>query len=119
MKKALITRYRYFNLTNRFTYAALVILIFISAYSANAQDRNKLSPAFRYIIDHPLTPENEGTYPALYKAAVKDARNPKTGQFEKGLMCIIYTDKPEAFEERGIAIQSRLPRFVTAWITVQ
>ena len=83
------------------------------------QSSNKLSPAFRYIISHPLNAETEATYPMLYKQAFTKAINRKTGLLEDGYICIIYTSNAIVLKEKSINVQSVLPKFVTAWITPQ
>lgn len=104
---------QYFNLTN---VLILLISLFFS-FSVFAQEGEKLAPAYRYVLSHPVTKENESSYPVLYKAVISEGLNTKTGKYEKGFTCIVYTDRPELLREKGITVQSELPAFVTVWAT--
>lgn len=95
----------------------ITLLLFFVTFDSFAQQSNKLSPAFRYIVNHPLNIETESTYPALYKQAFAKAYNKVSATWEDGYICIVYTNNADVLKEKNINVQSVLPKFVTAWIT--
>ena len=94
-----------------------ILFLFITVFSFT-QINNKIAPAFRYMLLHPLNSETEVNYPTLYKVPTVDFIDAKTGLYQKGYMCIIYTKNPETLRFRGIAMQSVLPNFVTALVSL-
>ena len=96
----------------------LLLLILCSFSVAFTQVNSKLAPAFRYLISHPLNSETAANYPAMYKVQMVEGFNSNTGLYEKGYVCIIYTQSPNLLIERGITVQSILPKFVTAWASL-
>jgi hypothetical protein len=79
------------------------------------QAQNKLAPAIRYMLTHPLNAETEAAYPSLFKIQEVNGYSEKTGKYEKGYVLVVYTKKPEIVNTKGIVVQSVLPKFVTAW----
>jgi hypothetical protein len=95
----------------------LPILLLVFLFT-NAQENNKFSTALKYVLNHPLTAENESIYPELFKTAFVEALNKETNQYEEGLMCIVRTKNHQALLEKGIQIQSILPKFVVAFLPI-
>jgi subtilisin family serine protease len=99
-------------------FKVLTTVLILTTTLSFAQNNSKIAPAFLYLIDHPMTKENEKTYPKLFKLTAVNGVNPKTGKYENGYICIIYTKYPEVLKANGIAIQSTYPTYVTAWVTL-
>jgi len=94
-------------------------LILVSTLSF-AQTRDKLSASFLYLIEHPIKKGAKiSPQPELYKIDAVKGLNPKTGEYEDGYICIIYTKFPEVLKESGIVVQSIYPTFITAWVTLE
>jgi subtilisin family serine protease len=100
------------------TKLTFILCLLISLNNGFAQVKSKLSPAFRYLISHPLNSETAATYPNLYKPQLVEGFNSNTGLYEKGYVCIIYTKNSNLLIEKGITVQSILPNFVTAWVSL-
>ena len=96
---------------NRFIAGMLILLVSIGYLQA----QNKLAPAIRYMLTHPLNTETEATYPSLFKIQEVNGYYEKTGNYQKGYVLVVYTKKPEIVNTKGIVVQSVLPKFVTAW----
>ncbi len=92
-------------------------MLVICTNAAFAQVNNKLSPAFRYLIANSLNAET--AIPELYKVPSVAIYNEATGIYESKYMCIIYTKNSAALTNRGIVLQSVLPTFATAAVTLQ
>lgn len=92
--------------------AGILILLLSIGY---LQAQNKLAPAIRYMLTHPLNAETEATYPTLFKIQEVNGYYEKTGNYQKGYVLVVYTNKPEIVNTNGIVVQSVLPKFVTAW----
>ena len=96
----------------------IIVFLLITSFSF-AQKNDKLSPAFRYLIEHPIIKGAKTTPPPeLYKIDIVKGLNPTTGNYEDGYVCIIYTKFPEVLKANGIAIQSIYSTYVTAWVSL-
>ncbi len=96
----------------------LTIFSFFIFSFCNAQNFNKLSPAFRYIINHPISSDNNLTIPELFKVPIVQGFNNNTRNIENGYIAIIYTTQSKLLIDKGIQVQSILPKFITAWVTL-
>ena len=101
MKKNLFTLFFVFVFTNLF-----------------AQQNNKIAPAFRYMLLHPLNSETQANYPELYKIETVSVFDSAVGNYVAKLPCIIYTKNPQTFRSMGIVVQAEFPNFVTAFVTL-
>ena len=97
--------------TRKFIAGILILVLSISYLQA----QNKLAPAIRYMLTHPLNSETEASYPSLYKIQEVNGYYEKTGNYQKGYVLVVYTKRPEIVSVKGIVVQSILPKFVTAW----
>ncbi len=96
-------------------FALSITIISICSF---AQNRNKLAPAFTYLLEHPINQNTEDIKPDLFKLQTVDVFDNKTGVFQKKYMCIIYINNVSLLINTGVKIQSVLPKFVTALVDV-
>lgn len=85
-----------------------------------AQSENKIDPAFRFIMAPPAAGARQE--PRSFSPAFKLTPNNVTvaaGQpAEERYSCIIYTKDVATLRNNGVLVNSVLPDFVTAWVTL-
>ncbi len=94
----------------------LTLVFLLSLSNLFGQSSNKIAPAFKYILSHPLNAETAANYPTLFNIPTVEGYDAQTGLYKPGYQCIIYTNNAAALRNRGIVVQAVLPRFVIAWV---
>ena len=97
-----------------------MLLFQLAAHSQNKVLQDKIDPVFRLIIN--LVKERTNNKPAAlppqFRIEATEGFTSKDATLEKRYECIVYTKNAEALKESGIYINSVLPDFVTAWVTL-
>lgn len=105
----------------RTSFFVFLFLLSLNCYSQKLSGVEKIDPLYRQII---TLKENENSLAA--KAALSHYRiQPtagfalKNGPLEKKYECIVYTSNPQTLRDSGIFINSALPTFATAWVSLE
>ena len=95
-----------------------LIFPYTKEFGQNLKQSNKIDPELRTLIlkqKSDLQKNGDRTF----KKKVGTAKTGKAKVTSKKFECIIYTKDAGALKDRGISINSILPTFVTAIITVE
>lgn len=97
----------------------IFILIFFCnwQYGQNIKNKDKIDPAFRLLLSQQKL-QNKGKCSSTIKASNAKPNASKNKTSSPKLECIIYTKNPKALKDKGIVINSTLPTFVTAVVTL-
>jgi subtilisin family serine protease len=127
-KKNTLEFFSYQNkLLSPFSKAIILLAIIIGQSDVFAQNTNKIAQGFNFLIEAERKAQStiklnassqQVSYPTLFKIAAQEGLNPKTGLYENGLVCVVYTKFPEVLRTHGITLQSVFPTFCTAWVTL-
>ena len=121
-------QFRRLHFSSHLSKAIALLIILLAHFEVYSQNSNKISQGFNFLIEADkkaqstiklnATASQQTSYPTLFKIAAQEGLNPKTGLYESGLVCVIYTKFPEVLISKGIALQSVFPTFCTAWVTL-
>ncbi len=95
-----------------------ILLSFFSFLYLQAQDLSKIDPALSQVLAHPKTDPGKLPFSGIYQMAPIEGVATKGGPVEKRYSCIVYTTNGKALRDSGIVVNSVLPQFVTAWVTL-
>lgn len=97
---------------------ASIAMLFIT-YSF-AQNERKIAPALRYLLEHRADTSAlfRKQMPTQYVIEPKEGYVTRGGSVDKRYDCIVYTKNAQALKDKHIIINSMLPTFVTAWVTL-
>lgn len=103
--------------------AFLLVAFLIAQLSPFAQTlkfEDKIDPAFKYAIAQKNARIEPGTEAINSSYKIEPVQVIlKNGQMDKRYQCIVYTSNAKALEDSGIIINSTLPNFATAWVTLE
>lgn len=98
----------------------ICMLSFFIYFDGYAQPENKIDPAFRFIMAPPAAGARQE--PRSFSPAFKLTPNNVTvaagKPAEERYSCIIYTKDVATLRNNGVLVNSVLPDFVTAWVTL-
>ena|SRR5256885_7911752 len=99
----------------------LLIFFYAPDFAQNSKMEAKIDPAFRSLITKQRAKDSSASKNCSSCPKVKAAKGKvsKNAPAEKKYECIIYTKNAKALHNRGITINSELPTFVTAFVTLQ
>ncbi|MEJ7769868.1 MAG: S8 family serine peptidase, partial [Chitinophagaceae bacterium] len=103
-----------------FITVALILLFSLEPYAQNVPTSTKIDPLYRQLISESKNDKvllNGAPFSSRVEATEGYAI--KNGPMEKRYECIVYTNNAPALRGKGITINSTLPSFVTAWITLE
>ena len=98
----------------------IATLIYAFGYAQIRTPEDKIDPAFKFVMAQ-STP-NARQMPPNLSSAFKAASTKvlvAPGQPEERYDCIIYTTDVTALQKNGVLVNSVLPHFVTAWVTLE
>ena len=91
-----------------------------SSFAQDATTIQKIDPVFRYLLDkensrgqHTLT-----VFPSPYILSPTEGFAERGMPAEQRYNCIVYTTNGKSLRDSGIVVNSILPKFVTAWVTL-
>lgn len=97
-----------------------ISLVYTTGYAQDATPQDKIDPAFRFVMEQPVTNGRRET--KTYLPTVKITPNKVTvaagSPAEERYDCIVYTNDVAAVRNNGVVVNSVLPKFVTAWATL-
>lgn len=96
----------------------LVLLMFV-AEAQTIRKIGKLDPAFQALVEQQHLSPSERNLPTSYRIEPAEGYASRGAQVEKRYHCIVYTKNAKILRENGIIINSELPNFVTAWVTLE
>jgi len=79
----------------------------------------KLDPVFQALIEQQHLPPSARSLPTAYRIEPTEGYATRGAQVEKRYHCIVYTKNAKVLRDNGIVINSELPNFVTAWVTLE
>lgn len=100
--------------------AALVAFSFMLHSAAFGQGpESKIDPSFRYLISQEKSRDlSPRSYPSKTLLQPTEGFASRGGQKELRYNCIVYTTNGRSLRDSGLVINSVLPRFATAWVTL-
>lgn len=99
----------------------LVLLINLCSFAQTNLANNKIDPAFRYIIEATKTKTftDKSSWPTSSRRIVPTKGIALPGSnAEDRYECIVYTKDAKTLSDSGIILNTALPTFVTAWVTL-
>ena len=98
----------------------LSFLIYASGYAQNKAPEDKIDPAFRFILEPPApgARQEPKTFSPAYKLTPTKVMVTAGRPAEDRYDCIIYTKDVATLRNKGVVVNSVLPDFVTAWVTL-
>ena len=98
---------------------AFTLFLQLELYSQNIDGESKIDPAFSYLIDKAkarISLVDKVTSP--YKLAPVEGVL-INGKIERRYQCVVYTSNAKALHDSGIIVNSVLPTFATALVTLE
>lgn len=101
-------------------FAKTIALLFLTVLSLGiqAQDLRKIDPVLGYVLTHPKDETARKSLAGLYQVEPTEGFASRGGPVEKRYNCIVYTANGRALRDSGMVINSVLPTFATAWVTL-
>lgn len=96
------------------------LILQLTAFCQTIKPEEKIDPAFKYLIaESKARTASTGIsfYPHYKIEPVAGVL--KNGQIDKRYQCIVYTNNAKALQDSGVIINSTLPTFATAWVTLE
>lgn len=92
-----------------------------SLFSQNTILHQKLDPAFRYLIEQTRQERTSGAklQSPLFSVEATEGFATKDARVEKRFNAIVYTKAAKILRDKNIVVNSILPKFVTAWVTLE
>ena len=103
--------------------ALAIILAFVllsnNGFSQNTMAEEKIDIVFRLLIDQQKQQDSAANKKSSCSLKKPKLRTRKNAPAQKNYECIIYTNNAQALRSKKIVINSELPGFVTAVVTLK
>jgi hypothetical protein len=111
----------YATVRTGFLLAMIFFISYVPGFAQTIKMENKIDPAFRSILAQKKQGDTSVVKicPSPVNVAPTEGFVPGKKLPEKRYDCIVYTKNAKALRDSGIIINSVLPTFVTAWVTLE
>ncbi len=106
------------NIVKSFILLFLSLFMYAPNFAQNGKPEEKIDPAFRHLIEQSKLEASKKSITSLFKIEPTKGFAYKGAPVEERFECIIYTSNARALRDKGIVINSVLPNFSTAWVTL-
>lgn len=107
------------RIKNLFLLLATVLFFGQKSISQKPAIVDKIDPAFRSLLLQKSLPETARKATTPFKVEPVEGYAYRGSAPEKRYQCFVYTKNGKALRDSGIVVNSVLPSFVTAWVTLE